>query len=122
VGVPAVETLLHFLLQCPAYADARRKYGDVIFGSPRTDVDMHADAVCQDSNIMLGIFHNKSILHQMRLARCLYAMLQFRKHCVDAIVAGAFTSAHLTAAALARLQNMVADEDLVVQTNTQSQG
>jgi hypothetical protein len=76
MGGPAVENVLHFLLQCPAYAHARLKYGDVIFGSPCSNVDVHADA-CPDSSMLLGIFHNSSVLHQMRLARCLYAMLQF---------------------------------------------
>jgi hypothetical protein len=120
MGDPAVETLLHFLLQCPAYVHARHKYGDIIFGSPRNNVGMHVDA-CSDSKMLLGIFHNCSVLHQMRLARCLYAMLQFRKHCMDAIADGTFASAQSVDTAVARLQSMVADEDLVVQTSTQSQ-
>lgn len=119
-GDPAVETLLHFLLQCPAYVHARHKYGDIIFGSPRNNVGMHVDE-CPDSRMLLGIFHNCSVLHQMRLARCLYAMIQFRKHCMDAIADGTFASVQSVDTAVARLQSMVADEDLVVQTSTQSQ-
>jgi hypothetical protein len=103
-----------------AYVHARHKYGDIIFGSPRNNVGMHVDA-CSDSKMLLGIFHNCSVLHQMRLARCLYAMLQFRKHCMDAIADGTFASAQSVDTAVARLQSMVADEDLVVQTSTQSQ-